>query len=464
MSIYSRPCVDDYNYSADVYHLIKSGNANLVSILKTAWDVDVKFYNSWQGLYTSAFVLALQPGVFGEKHYWIGAVLLLLLIFLCVSYFADTMVKLIRNVDGTDQFSLSPLMAGLVTVAFILIGIPDITEGLYWFNGAWNYTPFFFLILVNVAWLLRYVNANKFDGKRAAGWKRWIYLFLSVVLSFLISGGNHVTGFLNILVLVTLVFVVLATSWKKWPVVFSLTSAMVGFFIMYKAPGTSIRQVNFQQPEILDTMKASLFELKSLVNLYIGIQWTFLMFVAVAIGSRIVTNITGAKGCPRGSGRGCKRFFVNPITSILVSIAIICGILCVPYYAMGNFGQGRVYNIFWLTFMTLSFFNIIYNVVWRGVDVRLKLELRSFVAGALLLTVLLSSANYTAVIRELKDGTAKSFAESCDARYEQMANAQPGEVCYAKALPMSECLYVNDVSWDNSAWTAYYGASLVLVE
>ena len=79
ISIYSRPCVDDFSYSVSLYHMVQSGSGNLFALLKEAARVDIHYYHSWQGLYTSAFVLALQPGIFGERYYFIGTVLLMVL-------------------------------------------------------------------------------------------------------------------------------------------------------------------------------------------------------------------------------------------------------------------------------------------------------------------------------------------------------------------------------------------------
>ena len=53
ISIYSRPCVDDFSYSVSLYHMVQSGSGNLFALLKEAARVDISYYYSWQGLYTS---------------------------------------------------------------------------------------------------------------------------------------------------------------------------------------------------------------------------------------------------------------------------------------------------------------------------------------------------------------------------------------------------------------------------
>ena len=84
------------------------------------------------------------------------------------------------------------VLVSAAALVLTLNGMPSIVQGLYWFNGAWNYIPFFYLTLFNLALLIRY-EFEKIPQKR--------WLIGSVLLSFLISGGNHVTGFLNIMLL-----------------------------------------------------------------------------------------------------------------------------------------------------------------------------------------------------------------------------------------------------------------------
>ena len=443
MAFYSRPCVDDYNYSSYVHNVMENQNWNIFTLIKAAIDVDKQFYNSWQGLYTSAFLLALQPGIFGEKVYCIGAVVLVLFILVTLQYFCKTICKL-------TEADISSWMFAFVGLSIILVSMPEITEGLYWFNGAWNYIPFFFLVLVNVASLLRFV----FIDSR----KNVVHLIFSVFLSFVISGGNHVTAFLNILILLVMMFFLIR---KKWPVIISLVSAVVGFYIMYKAPGTAIRQSAFVQPSAKDTIVASIQELRNISGSYINIVWVATMIMAVGIGVRIGKN----KKVPTA---------LNPLILFILSIIIECGVLCVPYKAMGNFGAGRVYNIIWLTYMLMSFINVSYLTMWlkdKGIGLYgMKEEnLVLCIAILMLFLMIIPYSNYSMVKRELRDGTAKLYADTCDERYEQMHNAKPGDVCYTKALPLSEALYFDDVSWDNEAyqnvgWREYYGASMVLVE
>ena len=175
ISIYSRPSADDFVYSSDTYHLIQSGNWNILDLAKQAFETDVYYYNNWQGLYTSAFVLALQPGIFGEKLYFLGSIFLFILMYFCL-YFG------LKNINYVLKLRFNLWFSALFLLSFFAIGMPDMLQGIYWFNGAWNYIPFFFLTFLNVSILFRYIFAEGNNGWLIVG---------SSVLSFLISGGNH---------------------------------------------------------------------------------------------------------------------------------------------------------------------------------------------------------------------------------------------------------------------------------
>ena len=70
ISIYSRPSYDDFSYATVLYNYIKSGNWNIFGLIKMAIEVDIHFYNNWQGLYTSAFILSLEPGILLALYYY----------------------------------------------------------------------------------------------------------------------------------------------------------------------------------------------------------------------------------------------------------------------------------------------------------------------------------------------------------------------------------------------------------
>lgn len=57
ISVYNRPCADDYDYSILTRQVVLN-SGGIFELIKAAWQTNMNFYNSWQGIYTSAFILA----------------------------------------------------------------------------------------------------------------------------------------------------------------------------------------------------------------------------------------------------------------------------------------------------------------------------------------------------------------------------------------------------------------------
>ena len=78
LCFFSSAYLDDYSYSIETRKIVQSGNWNIVDLIKAAIKTDITFYKTWQGLYSSAFILSLQPGIFSDgKYYGSGAIILM---------------------------------------------------------------------------------------------------------------------------------------------------------------------------------------------------------------------------------------------------------------------------------------------------------------------------------------------------------------------------------------------------
>ena len=68
LSLYNHPSADDFAYAAET-HMVWKSTRNIFYVIRQAAATSVKYWNRWQGRYTSAFLLALEPGIFGEQYY-----------------------------------------------------------------------------------------------------------------------------------------------------------------------------------------------------------------------------------------------------------------------------------------------------------------------------------------------------------------------------------------------------------
>ena len=76
--MFARPSADDYIYAAHTHAVVQQYGFDLPRLLKAAWDTNVYYFENWQGLYISGFLLAWQPAIFGNC--WYGLTLLCVLV------------------------------------------------------------------------------------------------------------------------------------------------------------------------------------------------------------------------------------------------------------------------------------------------------------------------------------------------------------------------------------------------
>ncbi len=443
ISFYSRPSADDYGYSINLYRYISSGNFNIFGLIKKAIEVDIHFYNNWQGLYTSAFLLAFQPSIFGEKYYCIGAILLLIISFLCVLHFIKTLFKILK-------IEKHYVFLSILIFVFLYQQLPNLTEGLYWFNGAWNYMPFFFLSLVNMGLCLKYLFIKN----------RKKYIVLSCLLSFVISGGNHVTSFMNILIL--MVIVGYGIYKKKKAVILSLLFAIVGFILMYIAPGTAIRQAHFSNPSIIETLKQVIYRSYSFTSEYFTRSCVLYLLAIILFSIFIYKKDYFKDDC----------FKLSPIIYLFIAWLIFCGMLAVPYYAMGWWGEGRVWDVTWLfeaVSLTLIAIYSTWYILYKYFEVKEfkdDLFINLVFVGLVLMSSCWLDCNFIDALKELTSGEAIAFARAYDERIDKIKNSNKESV-YVSTLPDSNLLKFSDISSDNGwvsgSFSEYYNADEIYV-
>ena len=328
-------------------------------------------------------------------------------------------------------------------------------QGIYWFNGATDYVPFFFFVLVNIALCLKYICIEQKN--------RW--LIACCILSFLISGGNHVTGFMNILLLAGIGGWSVYNDKKKWKALLPLAFAVAGYIIMLVAPGTSVRQSHFTKPGVLATLIQSFKRTLTFTGEYCAGNCFFYVLAMF-----IFALFTYKK-----QNFSQNSFKLSPFVLILYAWGIMWGMLCAPYYATACFGEGRLWNVVWMYEIVAIGALVVYStwyVMHKHVTTR-NLESCSFLkvvfVASVFVCVFWMNGNYFEAARELNNGQAAAYAASFDERIEMMNNADEGETLYVDPLPESKALRFDDVTtdetdWRNGGWFDYYGYKIAIRE
>lgn len=451
LSYFSRALGDDFANAAYT-KVVVDNHGSLIDFLKAVVRTDIIFYNNWQGLYTTMLLEAFQPGVFGPKYYGLGVVVIVIGIFVSL-YISIYIVRkcLCGNTKGVWMWTV-------LLGTFFIQGLPSPLEGLYMYACVYDYMPFAFFLILNGALVLNYASTQ---GKEAI-----ISVLLSAVLSFVISGGNHVTSFMNIMFLFVASIVLLYK--KKYHIVFPLASAIIGFIIVIIAPGTAIRQATYEKASVVDTMVASIPEAIDFLGSMMSVQWICLIVLMMPIFVEIAQN--------------CKEkvLKIHPGIVLLISLVFLCGMLCVPYYAMQNFGGGRLENVVKIVLDVLSFVNIAYLFAWMSQHhmaenlwnklgtIQPGILIFVFVTGLCITGYKGESVALQASNELLDTGIAQRFAQEYDARYVLLTEEDTSEIVYCTPLPESELLRLNDIRedeeyWVNAEWASYFKRRIALI-
>ncbi len=470
VAIYNRPVADDYNYSMKVYQEIQENGVSLGGVLSSAMEMNWDFYNGWQGLYVSAFLLALQPGVFGEAFYGATTFLLVALIF---GTFYLTSKWLLKELVTSAKYS-APLLALFLT--FVVVqDMPSPLEGLYWYNGAVNYMPFCLMTFLNILLICKIHLCGSVRREN-------VLLAVSVLLSFLISGGNHVTSFLNLLAMLGLG--VLSCLVKKYKVLLSFAAAAIGFYIMLIAPGTGRRTFDLAA-EAGEFGVAESVALAMVQSVGMSIEWLnrglfCLLLLLTPLLWRIVKD---------------NRFGISfrlPLLPIAGSLLVMGAMWCLPYYAGGNFGTGRLYNVVWLTFVMLTTLCYTYLLGWFHQHFAPQIALpeakkwqmqsvRVCLFGIGMAGILLTGNAYpqletygmipsTSIVAcfDLATGRAQGYAAQTDARIALYTDPEVDEVLVEPLTYYPSLLVFSDLgetpdTWPSIAISAYYDKPISLL-
>mgnify|MGYP002554189598 CR=1 FL=1 len=202
---YNVPCADDYHFGAPT-HAAWQATHSLAAVVKAAGEKVAERYANWQGTYSAMFLMALQPAVFGNGFYALVPFLTLGMLaagtcFFCLSLFTKLL--------GASRWQA--LVLALVWLGIDTQLLPSAVQGFYWYNGAIFYTFFFGVQLFYFGLLARYVAARHAARRRSAA-----FLTGLCALGLFLGGGNLVTAFGTLLVLVCVLCLLAIMKSRQW--------------------------------------------------------------------------------------------------------------------------------------------------------------------------------------------------------------------------------------------------------
>lgn len=467
LALYARPSADDYVYAARTHAVVQQYGMDIPRLLAAAWETTVYFFQNWQGLYVSGFLLALQPGIFGNSWYALTLPCVLVPLFLCL-YLAARMG--VRRLEPAQKY-LPWALAVVFLFAFVQ-GMPSPVEGLYWFNGAMNYLPYFALTVLNGAltFVLVLPRTEVFPH-------RALYVVSGVGIGLIVGGGHQVVGELNLLLL--LAAVVLSLRKRNFWVCPAFLSALLGLIINVTAPGTTVRTDGFAQAGFLEAVAKSF-----VLSIMQWIRWLDVPLVCLLLLLVFpLRRLAQSRELP-------DPVFRHPWLGMVATFVLMWAMIFLPSFTMGGIGAGRLLNVVWMTFVLGLAVSEFLILGWleriRGFSLQpaehflhRHRQYLPWVASLFLVcmacvgshTVKEGQDNYFATsleaAYELASGQAAAFAQALDAREAILSDPA---IANAEITPLGAeerpwLLYYTDISVGPDLWgfTPYYDKESVVV-
>lgn len=450
---YSYAGVDDYRYGTTT-HAVWEETGSFAKTAAEAARVARETYDTWQGSLSAIFLMALQPGIFGDGWYWLSTALLLTVLTLALIALTMALCCGVFGMDAWEALGMSALTA-ICCIQFVPVPV----ESYYWFNGGVYYTFYFSLSLLAAA-----VLARRRERKRAVQW------VLLALLTPLIGTGNLVTGLLCCVGLT--LYALWTFLWKRerdFAVLVALVLLLGTFAVNVFAPGNGVRQA--EHPENMQAAApAVLFALRD--GAVYTLDWlagpaTFLLLMGVPL-------------LWRWAGRAKLRFRYPPLVSAASFLLLSAG-FAPNEYAQRFAGEARVIDIQFYLFVLLLLVNIVWYTGWIRQHVRLPQKSARRIACALLAACALAagalsvqSRNVAAVtaVRLQLNGSGAAYAQAWERRLLALRDPARDPVTLEAFTRQPPLLCMVDIAvdesgeyyWYNEQLAAYFGKTRVLRE
>lgn len=456
---YNVPCADDYHYGASTYHTWQATHS-LAAVLRAAGEKVAERYVNWQGTYSAIFLMALQPAVFGNGFYALVPFLTLGMLaagtcFFCLSLFTKLL--------GASRWQA--LVLALVWLGIDTQLLPSAVQGFYWYNGAIFYTFFFGVQLFYFGLLARYLAMGHASRRRSAA-----FLTGLCALGLFLGGGNLVTAFGTLLVLVCVLCLLAIMKSRQWrALLLPLAFLLAGFLVSVCAPGNSVRQQS-----IGGALPAPLAVLRAVQEAVLQFDKNLTLPILLALVFLLPVLWNAAANAHLS--------FRWPLLFFVFTFGLYAAQFCPTWYALKQAGPARLLDIifysafFWMAVNLFYFLGWLQRRLWaeNGAVPQGRYTIGFVAVTAALLAVSCFSMrdmlNFTSIqaMNALRTGQAQQYHAEFEARVEILEDtARPDAVLQPYSV-RPRVLFFDDATpyadnWRNEALRDYYGKRSVVV-
>ena len=471
-SRYAYPWTDDFGYGAYA-HLAFRSTGSVFKAIGAAWQRTVEAYITWQGTYTSCFLMALQPGVFSNKLYHLTGIFMLATMFLSYYIFFHCVLRKTFKASTVLTWCLY-----LLTVFLSIEGVDGKAEGFTWFNSAVHYTFGHALLMAFLGLTFSYMmdNAEK---------KSLLPCILISILGFLTAGVNNITvfgGLLTLLIFLVCAFLYLTIwgqkNYRRPLRILPMTIVyMIGTVINFAAVGNKKRMVVATEHtnSVFTTIKNAFVLGFAFIQRHFSLVTVAFILISVVLiwyalaQEKILESID----------------FKFPLPGLvtLISFCLISALYAPSTYVTdipdgtiayieANLGVLRIANCVYFTFILLLLLNVFYYCGWLY---KKNFAFHNSVAGTAIVCVALVVAAITckfqidehpnayltsSSIHCLKNGTAQYYGYQMALNFQALESDE--SIVTVSPLGVDpDVLYPHDASDWKEGVRPYYGKDAV---
>lgn len=433
IAFYCHPSADDYAYA---------WSSKYLGILASC----KRDYLNWNGRYFSNLLVFCNPISFNS---FLGYKIVPLLL-LAASFFS--LKLLLKELLQKSSFvKLNTTYTGILLL-LILIHLPQLAQGIYWYTGAITYQLAIILQCIYFTHLLRFFKKKYWLNQK-------IDLLLLLVQAAIIIGFNETA-----LVHLVLLHSFLALYMKNKNALLLLVFVFVCSLIVVLAPGNEGRTAQFENNhQFVHSLVYSVLQTARFFVSWIG---SLSLFSASLLSLPILFQFNQAT--PNHA-----LLKIKPIHYLLLLEVLIFVSVFPAYWAMGMLAQHRTVNV--ACFYFIPFWFIFLSSLLHQYQNERSKRLLQFVSKyrtILLLVFILSSSlqgNLYQVSKDLLTGTACSYSLEMEKRYLQInrCKAENANCCTVDSLknkPLSIFNFDIDKNpdyWINKGEAAYFGISKI---
>jgi len=400
----AHPATDDFTFAAYT-HATWVQTGSLPHVLKDALSYALRTWRDWQGTVTGVIIMTLNPAVFAIEHYGVHAVILLAAHI--AAWFVFLFHMLGRRLGLNRRICLHMVLA---LSALSLVFLPDIVEGVYWFNGAWFYTG------AQAAALITLVCCDVLSSCRGGRAKTALLALFCAAALFALGMDNYITAMMTAAALFMMALQRLYAKDRKEAVRTALLLVPIGIGLLLSviAPGNAVRMERdgAHQSGLGWLLLSIVWTLRD-AALYIARFSLRTPLLALLVSCTPLLCRAAEPAAQEKAGR-CPPLWAGVIGFYL----ILCAMIIPHMYSSGYAGSGRVVNMYHL-YVLLAL-----PVLWVMALMRLVPAARAKLAsakaqkiclalGAVLLALCLAhgqQSNYVKLVRDQLSGTQAQYA------------------------------------------------------